>query len=214
MRLVCMDKVTKAYIGRTILDKYSLNIDSHSRTALTGISGIGKTTLLNLILGLAVPDAGTVTLADELKPCVVFQENRLLEQFCAMDNLDVYPLPFLRSAAAKLLTAFGLDSLDISDTPGKTMLYRQPVQSFSGGMKRRVAIARALYGCILYSSSPSCGEKVLLIMDEPFKGLDAELKIKVMDTVDHVLKSTNASLLMVTHEPEEAAALGCSFINL
>lgn len=211
MRLVCMDKVTKAYNDRTILDKYSLNIDSHSRTALTGISGIGKTTLLNLILGLAVPDAGAVTLADELKPCVVFQENRLLEHFSAIDNLDVYPMPFLRSAAAKLLATFGLDGLELSD---KTALYGQPVQNFSGGMKRRVAIARALYGCMLYGSSPSCGEKVILIMDEPFKGLDADLKASVIDTVDHVLKATKASLLMVTHEPEEAAALGCSFIYL
>ena len=208
MRLVCMDKVTKVYNDRTILDKYSLNIDSHSRTALTGISGIGKTTLLNLILGLAVPDAGAVTLADELKPCVVFQENRLLEQFSAMDNLDVYPLPFSKPVAASLLSMLVLDGLD------NTALCRQPVQSFSGGMKRRVAIARALYGCMLYGSNPVSGENILLIMDEPFKGLDAELKIKVMDTVDHILKSTKASLLMVTHEPKEAAALGCSFIYL
>ena len=208
MRLVCMDKVTKAYNDRTILDKYSLNIDSHSRTALTGISGIGKTTLLNLILGLAVPDAGAVTLADELKTCVVFQENRLLEHFSAMDNLDVYPLPFSKPVAARLLSMLALDVLD------NTALYRQPVHSFSGGMKRRVAIARALYGCMLYGSSPSCGEKVILIMDEPFKGLDADLKASVIDTVDHVLKATKASLLMVTHEPEEAAALGCSFIYL
>lgn len=211
MRLVCMEKVTKTYNDRTILKDYSLNIDSHSRTAITGISGIGKTTLLNLILGLTVPDSGTITLADELSPCVVFQENRLLEQFNAMDNLDVYPMPFLSPAAAKLLATFGLDVLEGLD---KTALYRQPVQSFSGGMKRRVAIARALYGCMLYGSSPSHGEKVLLIMDEPFKGLDAGLKASVIDTVDQVLKATGASLLMVTHEPEEATALSCGFIPL
>ncbi len=205
MRLVCMDKVTKIYNEHTIFKDYSLNINSHTRTALTGISGIGKTTILNLILGLAMPDAGTVTLSDDFKPCVVFQENRLLEQFNALDNLNVYPLPFLESVATELLSMLCLDD---------NALHNQPVHNFSGGMKRRVAIARALYGCMLYKDSPAHGENILLIMDEPFNGLDAELKLKVVDTVDRVLKNTGASLLMVTHEPKEATALGCGFISM
>lgn len=205
MRLVCMDKVTKIYNEHAVFEDYSLNINSRTRTALTGISGIGKTTILNLILGLAMPDAGAVTLSDDFTPCVVFQENRLLEQFNALDNLNVYPLPFLEAAAAELLSMLRLDD---------NALRSQPVRSFSGGMKRRVAIARALYGCMLYKDSPAHGENILLIMDEPFNGLDARLKLKVMDTVDRVLNDTGASLLMVTHEPEEAAALGCGLISM
>ena len=178
-----MDKVTKIYNEHTIFKDYSLNINSHTRTALTGISGIGKTTILNLILGLAMPDAGTVTLSDDFKPCVVFQENRLLEQFNALDNLNVYPLPFLESVATELLSMLCLDD---------NVLHNQPVHSFSGGMKRRVAIARAI------AARPS-----LILADEPTGNLDSKTTREIMD-IFHELHEQGNTIVLITHEDDVA----------
>ena len=80
-------------------------------------------------------------------------------------------------------------------------------------MSRRLAIARALYGClILHEAKPA--ESLLLVMDEPFKGLDDALKNNVIEYVDSVLTSTGAALFLVTHDKKEATALGCDFIKL
>lgn len=80
-------------------------------------------------------------------------------------------------------------------------------------MKRRLAIARALYGCTaLHAHKP--GEPLLLIMDEPFKGLDPTLRKKVIDTVDDIVCHTGSALILVTHESGEAVALGCEQIAL
>ena len=80
-------------------------------------------------------------------------------------------------------------------------------------MKRRLAIARALYGCTaLHAHKPD--EPLLLIMDEPFKGLDPTLRKKVIDTVDDIVCRTGSALILVTHESGEAVALGCKQIAL
>ena len=199
-----MESVSKIYDEKTVLKDFSLTMDELARIAVLGASGQGKTTLLRLILGLTAADGGAVSTADKLHSLVVFQEDRLLMQFNALENLNVYPQPFNKEEARELLSRLGLDEASLS---GK------PASEYSGGMRRRLAIARALYGCLSTRHSfPD--EPLLLVMDEPFKGLDVLLKEKVIEAVDEVLKATDCALLMVTHDKKETTALGCSLISI
>ena len=145
-----------------------------------------------------------VSVVDNLHRFMVFQEDRLLMSFNAADNLNVYPYPFDKDKALQLLLQLGLDEYTVS---------QKQADEYSGGMKRRLAIARALYGCTrvsgLFPDAP-----MLLIMDEPFKGLDYKLKDRVILTVNEVLDKTGSALLIVTHDEKEAAALGCSLVKI
>ncbi len=153
--------------------------------AVTGPSGCGKTTLLRLIAGLEQPDSGKVSVFAGAKISMVFQEDRLLDYMSARGNiLAVLPAgreQKSRSAkyADECLARAGLD--------GEA---EQVVSEFSGGMRRRVAIARALaYG----------GD--ILIMDEPFKGLDAETRLQVERFVFE--RAEERLTVFVTHDEND-----------
>lgn len=196
--------VNKTYDKNTVLSDFSLTMNEGARTALLGASGRGKTTLLKIILGLTSADSGSVSVADNLHRMAIFQEDRLLMSFDAFDNLNVYPYPFEKDTASHILTRLGLDECTVS---------QKRANEYSGGMKRRLAIARALYGCTRVSGLFP-GDPILLIMDEPFKGLDSGLKDKVILTLNEVLVQTGSALLIVTHDEKEAAALGCSLVKI
>ncbi|MFR2235441.1 MAG: ATP-binding cassette domain-containing protein [Lachnospiraceae bacterium] len=192
----------KKYSDIPVIDNLSMTIRSGQRAAISGASGEGKTSLLNIILGLRGYDSGTVLKHEKLHLLTVFQEDRLFPSFDALDNIGIYPYPFVKETALEILK-----KLELGDVCDK------PAAEYSGGMKRRLAIARALYGCTaLHAHKP--GEPLLLIMDEPFKGLDPTLRKKVIDTVDDIVCRTGSALILVTHESDEAVALGCEQIAL
>ena len=202
MKILEVKNICKSYNKIPIIKNFSLSLDAGDRLAIRGASGEGKTSLLNIILGISDYDSGTVLVDEYLHYLVVFQEDRLFPSFDALDNMDVYPYHFLKNDALDILK-----KLELGDALSK------PAAEYSGGMKRRLAIARALYGCVLlHKTKPD--EPLLLVMDEPFKGLDSELKNNVIKTVTHVLSSTKAALLLVTHDEKEATALDCGFLKL
>lgn len=202
MNILKIDNLSKKYKDIQVIDNFSMELHIHERIALSGPSGEGKTSLLNIILGINSFDGGSVLKGDKLHYLVVFQDDRLMPSFNALKNMDVYPSRFAKPLALDIL-----DKLRLSDVGDK------PACKYSGGMSRRLAIARALYGClILHETKPD--EPLLLVMDEPFKGLDDALKNNVIEYVDSVLTSTGATLLLVTHDKKEATALGCDFIKL
>lgn len=192
------DHVFKSFEGNPVFTDFSLTLTEGSRTAVLGASGRGKTTLFNLILGLTSPDKGSVLLTENLQNFVVFQEDRLFERYTGLENLDVFPKKTDTVLARAILSRLGLGDA-----------VNQPVSQYSGGMKRRTAIARALYGCLQKEPAPS-----LLLLDEPFKGLNPGLKWSVLRYVAEVLIHSGSALLFVTHDKEEAAALGCDLLNL
>ena len=202
MKILEAKNICKSYDGVQIIDNFSLSLDAGDRLALLGVSGEGKTSLLNILLGISAYGGGEVLRDRQLHYLVVFQEDRLLPSFGAPENMDVYPYRFLKKEALDILTELGLDA-----SPNK------PAGEYSGGMKRRLAIARALYGCILLHTMKP-GEPLLLVMDEPFKGLDSSLRERVIRYIAQVLSATGAALLLVTHDEKEATALGCGFIKL
>lgn len=179
-----------AFGDKKVFDGRSFRFVGGAITCVGGPSGSGKTTLLNVIAGLIRAGSGEITGVPG-KISYIFQENRLFDDFTAVRNLRIA----CGSAADKEkivrhLTALGLEN-DLD----------KPVREFSGGMKRRVAIARA----VLYDSG-------LILMDEPFKGLDEKLKLSVMD---YVLENRNGrTVICVTHDPDEAKYMGAEYMTL
>lgn len=180
-----LDHVSKSYQGRTVLRDFSLELPGRGFCCILGPSGAGKTTLLRLMAGLEQPDSGTVTVSAPVS--MVFQEDRLLAHDTVLENAALAADP---QRAKELLVRLGLAE----------WLFRRPA-ALSGGMRRRVAIARAV----------CCGPE-LLLLDEAFKGLDEQCR---RDTAAYIRRHTaGASVLCVTHDPEEATLLGGRCIDL
>lgn len=155
-----------------------------------GSSGCGKTTLLRILLGLEQPDAGRILGRPE-RMGAVFQEDRLLEGFSPLANIR---LVTGRRVPRQVIQAH-LEELGLGDCA------RDPVATLSGGMQRRVAIARA----VLY-------DPALLALDEAFKGLDADTRLRAMEYVR--AHSQGRTLVIVTHDPQEAAFWGVETIHM
>lgn len=186
-----LSHIYKTFGDKKVLTDFSQEINEHTCTAIMGQSGCGKTTLASIICGLLKADKGEIKGTDNKKFSMVFQENRLCENLSAVSNIQLV-LPRLKDN--KVITDM-LSSL-LLDTS-----ISQPVKELSGGMKRRVALARAL-----------CADYDILVLDEPFKGLDEETKEKVIDTVK---KSTaGKTVILITHDESEAEALNAEIINL
>ena len=174
----------KSFDGKVVLDHVSLTLESGGTACLMAPSGRGKTTLLRCIAGLETPDSGQITDLPE-RIAYVFQEDRLCDGFSAVDNIRLVTGKALGEGEIRRhLEELGLaGSLD------------QPVRELSGGMRRRVVISRAV-----------CFGADLLLLDEPFKGLDDEAR---QQTADYILRHRGtAAILCVTHDREDAAALG------
>ncbi len=181
--------ITHAYGEKTILKDLGLTLGPGQRVAVMGPSGVGKTTLLRIALGLLRPVGGTVENTFR-KTVAVFQEPRLLPWRTALENVNLV----LGDSSATMDTARQhLERLGLGDAADKYP------RELSGGMQQRVAIARAM-----------AAEADLLILDEPFKAMDEELRNQVIAQVAQM----NAAILLVTHEEAEATALGCRITRL
>lgn len=175
--------ICKAFDGKPVLQNFSMNIESGGSYALTAPSGSGKTTFLNILLGLEKADSGEIRLLGDYKypylnTGAVFQEDRLCEAFSAVENVAM-----VNQKLSKLVAREELEKLLPADELDK------PVSELSGGMRRRVAIVRA---CIVPSD--------LLVMDEPFTGLDWEMRQRVIAYIRE--KQGRKPLLLTTHSLE------------
>ncbi|MEW6464649.1 MAG: ABC transporter ATP-binding protein [Pseudomonadota bacterium] len=178
----------------------NLSVARGEFVALIGHSGCGKSTLLNLIAGLTTPTEGVLLCADkEIKGpgperAVVFQNHSLLPWLTCFDNVYLAVERVFGATESKVrlkarthaaLALVGL-SAAAQKRPGE----------ISGGMKQRVGIARAL----------SMEPKVLL-MDEPFGALDALTRARLQDELLEIVAKTEATVVMVTHDVDEAVLL-------
>ena len=190
MNDIVLTGVSKAFDGKEVLFDVSMLFAAGETVCIRGRSGIGKTTLLRIIAGLTKPDLGTVTGAPG-KIAFVFQEDRLCEDFSAVSNI-------------RLVTGRSMPAEDIIRHLGELELSESamlPVRDLSGGMKRRVALARAV-----------CSGPDLLILDEPFKGLDPDLKLKVIEYIKR--HTAGKTVICVTHDPAEAELMEGRVIDL
>ena len=190
MSIIITD-LCKTFDDNEILKNVNITLKDNSIYCLMGASGIGKTTLLRILMGLERADSGSVSGIDTKSISCMFQEDRLIPYLSAIDNVRIvlHGKNNRDEIRNNLLSILPDDSLDI------------PVSSLSGGMKRRVALARAL-------SYPG----KLIILDEPFTGLDKDTKLNV---IDYILKMrNNRTLLIATHETDDANLLGAEIIKL
>ncbi len=184
-----LTNIRHSYDGVPVLSNLDLTLMPGQRLALMGPSGVGKTTLLKIALGLLTPTEGKAENRFR-KTTAVFQEPRLLPWRTALENVNLVlnDDDTTRAKAKAALTALGLEAA--AD--------KYP-RELSGGMQQRAAIARAL-----------AAEGDLLILDEPFKAMDEALR----DSVISLVGRTTAAILLVTHEESEAAALNCEILRI
>lgn len=167
------------YGDKVILKDFSLDLPDTGITALAGPSGCGKTTLMRLLAGLEAPQSGTLEAPQGRDTAFLFQENRLLPGLSAGDQIRVVlprgedPLPWL--------AAVGLED-EAATLP----------DALSGGMQRRVALAR----CLAYGR-----DKKLLLLDEPFTGIDPERTVSLMEFI----RSLKVPVLYSAHDAQSLA---------
>ena len=184
MNDIVLKNIEKSFDGKEVLKNFSAVFPAGRVSCIMGSSGCGKTTLLNILLGLQSADGGSVEgLPDRIS--ALFQEDRLCEDFSAESNVRLTAARGVRGEdITAALTELGLES-DI----------KTPVRELSGGMKRRVAIARTMLA-----------EGELVIMDEPFRGLDGENRRRAAEFV--LRRLDGRTLIAVTHDAEDIDLLG------
>lgn len=218
MEISCND-ISKCYDTVCVLEHFHYTFGENSKTAIMGLSGIGKTTLLNILMGLVKPDRGEVIfshegkIAEPVRYSAVFQENRLCEDFTPVGNMmavsdRLYGNGDDCGLFGKAMTGKGKTVAQKKELIRSALLKLLPedclhkrVCTLSGGMKRRLAIVRAM----------ECSSEVV-ILDEPFTGLDIETKRKCAAYILERLRQR--LLIVVTHDEAEAALLGCSILLL
>jgi NitT/TauT family transport system ATP-binding protein len=179
--------ICKAYGKNVVLDRFNCEIKENSITCLMGPSGQGKTTILRIMMGLERPDSGEITGMLNLRKSAVFQEDRLCENLTAASNIR--------------LVGGQISAEDFGAVELPPDCINQPARLMSGGQRRRVAILRALLA-----------EYDILFMDEPFKGLDAGTKERVMLYVKE--KSRGKTVVLVTHDEAEREMMGGDVIRI
>lgn len=196
--------VTKTFNGFTALDDVSLDIRSGELIALLGPSGSGKTTLLRLIAGLDFLDNGQIFFGadnasrksvQERNVGFVFQHYALFRHMTVLENVafGLKVRPSATRPPAAEMRARALELLDLVQLSG--LENRYPNQ-LSGGQRQRVALARAL-----------CIEPRLLLLDEPFGALDAQVRRELRRWLREIHDTTGHTTVFVTHDQEEALEL-------
>ena len=194
--MLVLDHVGKTYPnGVHALENFSARIGPGEIVAIIGGSGCGKSTLLRAISGLDRATTGSVTLdtigitAPHEKIGVIFQETRLLPWLSVADNIG-FGLGDLPSAERQQRVARALARVGLADKAGAWP------RELSGGQAQRVAIARALV------PSPE-----VLLLDEPFSALDAFTRVDLQDHLLDLWADTKPTLVLVTHDVDEAVVL-------
>lgn len=178
---ITISHICKSYGSRQVLKDYDMVMTKGQRYVLMAPSGAGKTTLLRILAGLDNTDAGTITGMPE-RVGMMFQEDRLCEEYDPVCNIMLgmsrADADRVRREAVRILP---------EDCLG------QPVRELSGGMRRRVALLRAVLS-----------DREILILDEPFAGLDEENRVRA---AEYLLDQLNGRTLLVTTHREDDTAL-------
>jgi nitrate/nitrite transport system ATP-binding protein len=193
----------------------NLNIAKGEFVALIGHSGCGKSTLLNLIAGLTMPSSGTLLCANREiagpgpERSVVFQNHSLLPWLTCFENVYL-GVERVFGAANKSTGAPSENKAQLKARTdaalalvGLTHAAQKRPGEISGGMKQRVGIARAL-----------AMEPKVLLMDEPFGALDALTRAKLQDELLDIVARTHSTVVMVTHDVDEAVLLSDKIVMM
>lgn len=203
--MIEFDRITKLYNGRAAVDNVSFTVKPRSIAAIVGTSGSGKTTLLRMVNRLEEPTHGEIRIdaqsihdvpGYELRRRIgyVIQQHGLFPHRSVAENIATVPVLLgwskssIESRVDELLELFQLEPQDYRN--------RYP-HELSGGQAQRVGVARAL------AASPN-----ILLMDEPFGALDPIVRLKAQEDLKAIQKRLGTTILLVTHDMEEAISLG------
>jgi sulfonate transport system ATP-binding protein len=184
------------------LDSITLQVNESEIVSLVGTSGCGKSTLLRIIAGLELPTSGRVSIDSEriqgAHPAtgIIFQEPRLMPWLTVRQNVQFGLETIQRASPRKGRREKEYLTDVILQRVGLTEFAHALPRQLSGGMAQRVAIARALV------TQPS-----ILLLDEPFSALDAFLRMSLQNHLLQIWEYDQPTMLMVTHDIEEALAL-------
>jgi iron(III) transport system ATP-binding protein len=202
--LLVLQQVSKRFAADQppAVDGLSFTVAEREILALLGPSGCGKTTTLRIIAGLETPDGGTVTIGGRLMTSpgrlvppeargvgIVFQDYALFPHLDVTDNVG-FGLQRRGRAARQARVSEVLDLVGLAEFGA-----RYP-HELSGGQQQRVALARAL------APAPA-----LMLLDEPFSDLDADLRAHMREEVERILRTAGTTVIFVTHDQEEAFTL-------
>ncbi len=183
----------KSYKEQSVYNHLNLSIKEAQVTSILGPSGCGKTTLLRILAGLEPYDSGEIIGLENKRIAYMFQEDRLMPWLNVWQNIAYvlktkYNKQQIEEKIECLLKILQLEP------------YRDyPIDKLSGGMRRRIALGRAL----VYESE-------ILLLDEPFKGLDETLKEKLYEAILKEVEIDRRTVICVTHDVNEARSLGDS----
>ena len=181
-----INNLTKKYGDKIVFDAYTNTFYFDGILLIKGASGLGKTTLMRIIAGLEKADKGEILKSTE-SISFMFQEDRLIPFVSVLKNLTAI------CDEEKALKYLKL--MELEDEKDNSPL------SLSGGMRRRVSLARAL-----------CFSSDLVILDEPFKGLDEELKSTICEIIKE--ESKKRDFIIISHDSQDAELLNAEIIEL
>ncbi|MCT4618310.1 MAG: ABC transporter ATP-binding protein [Marinisporobacter sp.] len=180
-----MNKIEKAFGKVMVLKDFSLEVNKEEILCIIGPSGCGKSTMLNMISGNLIPSKGELVNKSK-NISYVFQEDRLLPWKSVYENIHIVNRRNTKDQIKALIERVGLEGFE----------NYYPV-NLSGGMRQRCSIARAFNY-----------EADLLLMDEPFKSLDYNLRFTMIEHLLNLWEMKRNSIVFVTHEIDEALLLG------
>ncbi len=189
-----IQNLKKAYEEEVIFDGFNMSLYEHEITCVLGPSGVGKSTLFNMIANIETYDSGTIEGLAHKRIAYVFQEDRLLEWKNVYDNIAFV---IAEEKNIRMRVEEAIRSVKLT---GYENYYPKEL---SGGMRQRVSLARAF----VYKPD-------LMLMDEPFKGLDIALKEGIIDDFEAHWQKNKYCVIMSTHDIEEAIRLAQRIIVL
>ncbi len=188
--MINLFNVSKKYDDLTVLKDFNISFEKNKITCLFGPSGVGKTTIANIVAGIVAVDKGSKEGIDNSLFSYVFQEPRLLMWYNVYENIDfVLKDVYEADKRVEIINNY-LKMVELSDYKN----YK--IGALSGGMEQRVSLARAF----AYPSD-------ILIMDEPFKGFDFKLKNEMISLFKKMWNSSQRTVIFITHDVEEAINL-------
>ena len=190
--------LSRSFGSLAVVDKISFKISSGQVTCLLGPSGCGKSTTLRMIAGVDTPSSGQIFVDDELISSALFQvppEARsiglMFQDFALFPHLNVQKNVYFGLTGSKEFKQ--KRSFDLLEKVGLAHLAFHYPHSLSGGEQQRIALIRAL-----------APQPKIMLMDEPFSGLDDRLRDEIRDQTFNLLRSEDTAVVMVTHDPQEA----------
>lgn len=195
--MIRVKNLYKKYSQEYLYKDFDISIEENKITSIIGASGCGKTTLFKILAGLEDYEDGNIEGLDKKRIAFIFQEDRLIPWLNIYENIRFV----LKSHMEDSLITETVDSI-LQAMKLEDYKHYMP-NELSGGMRRRVAIGRAFaYPC------------EILLMDEPFKGLDPELKKEIINIFLEMWRLNPKTVIFITHQIDEAETISHHIVEL